>query len=163
MLKTFLITAVTVLTLVSCSKDKKENTPAEFFSAKVNGVKKEFNFSVAAQLDIDSPQDYNLFINGNGGTSSNPLPNFDIEVHADGPIETKTYQTIQSQSKWEAEGNYWLDGSTSYSIEAHDFSITITSITATEVKGTFSGTLEEFTTGEILNITEGMFSAKLVP
>ena len=166
MLKTFLVAALAVLTIVSCSKDKddKNDTPIKNFSAKIDGVKKDFNFSVAAQLNGTSAQTgYLLFINGNAGTTSNPLPNFYVEINVDAPIEAKTYQTIQSQSKWEADANYWLDGSTVYEVHDHDFSITITSITSTEVRGTFSGTLEDSSTGQVINITEGTFSAPIVP
>ena len=166
MLRKFLVVIVTMLTIVSCSKDKNDddNNSAYYFSAKVDGVKKEFKTSVAAQLDGTSAQTgYSLFVDGNGGTSSNPLPNFYVEVNVDAPIVAKTYQTIQGQSQWEAGANHWLDGSTSYDVDGQDFSITITSITSSVVKGTFSGTLKEDITGQVISITEGMFSAPLVP
>ena len=166
MLRTLLAAAVLILTTVSCSKNNNDgdnNNPTRFFSAKIDGVKKEFNFSVVAQLDIDSPQSYHLFVNGGGGTSSDPLPNFYVEINTDAPIVAKTYQTIQSQFKWEADANYWLDGATIYEVYDHDFLITITSITSTEVSGTFSGTLEEGSTGQVISITEGMFSAPVLP
>jgi len=160
MLRKFLVVSLAVLTLASCKKDKNDK-PAYHFSAKIDGVKKDFNYSVLAQLLGDNQSGYNLFIIGVGGNSVNPLPTFDLDINADAPIETKTYQTIQSQSQWEADGSYWLDGQTSYDSDGQDFSITITSLTATGVKGTFSGTIEDRSTGDINTITEGTFSAKL--
>ncbi len=106
MLRTFLIASLKILTLASCSKDKQDDTPAYYFSTKVDGVKKEFNYSVLAELYGDVQSGYDLFINGNGGNSVNPLPNFYVEINHDSPIETKTYQTIQSQFQWETDGNY---------------------------------------------------------
>ncbi|MBC7915363.1 MAG: hypothetical protein H7Y07_14710 [Pyrinomonadaceae bacterium] len=164
MSKTFLILALTALTIVSCSKDKNDdnNNTGYHFSAKVDGVKKEFKTSVNAQLDGTSAQTgYNLFINGGGGTSSYPLPNFYVEVTADEPIVPKTYYTIPNQ-EWEAKGDYWTDAG-HYDNDNLNFSITITSISSTEVRGTFSGTLEDDAIGQVITITEGSFSAPLVP
>lgn len=152
--------SLAILLLASCKKDKQD-TPSYYFSAKIDGVKKEFNTSVIAELNGDNQSVFYLDINGFGGTSSYPLPVFYLEISDDVPIVAKTYQTIQTQSQWEANGSYLVDGIESYDSDSHDFSITITSLTSTEAKGTFSGTIEDRSTGKIVAVTEGSFTAKV--
>jgi hypothetical protein len=160
MLLRLLTFSLAIMFLASCKKDKQD-TPSYYFSAKIDGVKKEFNTSVVAELNGDNQSVFYLDIIGFGGTSSYPLPVFSLEIADNVPIVAKTYQTIQAQSQWSANGSYTVDGIESYDSDSHDFSITITSLTATEAKGTFSGTIEDRSSGKIIAVTEGSFTAKV--
>ncbi|MBC7947540.1 MAG: hypothetical protein H7Y42_06650 [Chitinophagaceae bacterium] len=82
-----------------------------------------------------------------------------LEINDDAAITTKTYQTIDSQNMWKVNALYWQDGSHIHDSGVNDFTITITSISDTEVKGTFSGIVDD--AGVIKTITEGKFTAKM--
>ena len=153
MLRKILFVSLAVITLASCKKDK-DDAPAYHVSATVDGVKKDFNTAIAAQKDGNAQSGYTIFIVAIGGTASSPLPAFNLGIYDDAAISAKTYTAAQSK----ADGSYVDASQTSYESD-NDFSITISSVTATEVKGSFSGKVDDGS-GNIVNITEGSFSAK---
>ena len=159
MLKQLSAASLICIILLSCKKngdDSGSNTM--HFSAKINGVQTNFNSTVLAQVTNDPSQsDYNLYIIGIAGNATNLLPTFDLNINSDAAITTKTYVTKQDQSIWEASGTYVLDGSSSYYNNNTDFTVTITSLTATQVKGTFSGVLTDGP--DVKTITDGSFTA----
>lgn len=152
MLRKFLFVSLAVITLASCKKDKDE-APAYHLSAKVDGVKKDFNTAVVAQKEGDAQFGYSVSITGIGGTTLFPLLNLEI-YDENAVITTKTYTAAGNGGTYIY---YAVDSQTEHESD-DEFSITVTSITATEVKGTFSGKFEDGATSK--TITEGSFSAK---
>lgn len=152
MLRKFLFVSLAVITLASCKKDK-DDAPAYHVSAKIDGVKKDFNTAVVAQKEGDAQFGYTVSITGVGGTSLFPLLNLEI-YDEDAAITTKTYTAAVKSG---AYSYYAIDTQTEHESD-DEFSITVTSITATEVKGTFSGKFEDAASSK--TISEGSFSAK---
>ena len=148
MLKNFLVIALAILTLASCSKDKND-TPAYSLSAKIDGTSQAFNTAVTAQKAGDASTGYSVLIVGIAGSTSSPYPALTLSIDSDDPIVAKTY----TATAFEAGSMYVTDASTMLTSDT-DFTITVTSITDTEVHGTFSGKIETKT------ISEGAFSAK---
>lgn len=158
MLRTLIVVSLVALMLSSCKKDKND-TPTYHISAKLDGVKTDFNFAVAAELIGDNAQTgYKLLVVASGGNSTNLYPLFELNVDSEAPIVAKTYVTNDSQSLWEASADYIPDGPGWYETNLNNFSITIISITATQVEGVFSGTIEDYPT--LMTVTEGTFTAK---
>jgi len=153
MLKKFLVVSLAVLSLASCKKDK-DDTPAYSLSAKIDGTSQAFNTAVVAQKSGDAQTGFNIIITGLGGSASSPYPAFNIILDDDAAFVAKTY----TAAAFEASSIYLVDAQTSYESDT-DFSVTISSITDTNVSGTFSGKLDDGS-GGIKNITEGAFSAK---
>ncbi|HKO81257.1 MAG TPA: hypothetical protein VJU78_12715 [Chitinophagaceae bacterium] len=153
MLRKFLFVSLAVITLASCKKDKDE-APAYHVSAKIDGVKKDFNTAVVAQKDGDAQTGFNVLITGVSGTSIFPMLNLEI-YDENAAITTKTYTAA---SNFGAYCAYSIDSQTGHESDL-DFSITVSSVTATDIKGTFSGKVEDGS-GGIKTITEGSFSAK---
>ena len=151
MLRKFLFVSLAVITLASCKKDKDE-APAYHLSAKVDGEKKDFNTSVAATKQNFGGYFF-VIINGIAGSASSPYPAFSLTITDDAAITAKTY----TATNFEAGGSYIKTNQESYESDT-DFSVNITSVTATEVKGTFTGKVEDGAT--IKTVTEGTFSAK---
>lgn len=155
MLRKILFVSLAVVTLASCKKDK-DDAPAYYLSAKVDGTKKDFNTAIVAQKEGDATNGYSVYIVAAGGTATSPLPAFDLTISDDVAITAKTYTATATQIQ--ADGSYTPDSQSSYDSDT-DFTITVSSITATEIKGTFSGKVED-SSGGVKTITEGSFSAK---
>ena len=153
MLRKILVVSLAVLTLASCKKDK-DDSPAYSLSAKIDGTSQAFNTAVAAQKSGDAQTGYSVIITGIGGSTSSPYPAFSIFLDDDTPIVAKTY----TGTAFEAGAIYLADAQSSYESDT-DFSVTVTSITDTNVSGTFSGKVDDGS-GGLKNITEGAFSAK---
>ena len=122
-------------------------------SAKVDGVKTDFNTAVVANKSGDASTGYTLIITSLGGSASSPYPGFSIYLDDDAVISAKTYTAANN----DVTGVYVPENSFTYGSDT-DFTLTISSITDTDVKGTFSGKVDNGTT--IKTITEGTFSAK---
>jgi|SRR6185503_10965168 len=148
MLKNFLVIALAILTLASCSKDKND-TPAYNLSAKIDGTAQAFNTGVSAEKAGDATNGYTVAIAGVAGNSSNPYPALALNIDSDDPIVAKTY----TATAFEASSIYVTDATTMF-ISDTDFTITVTSISDTEIKGTFSGKVDAKV------VSEGAFSAK---
>ena len=148
MLKNFLVIALAILTLASCSKDKND-TPAYNLSAKIDGTAQAFNTGVGAQKSGDAANGYTVVIAGTAGNSSSPFPTFGLTIDSDAPIVAKTY----TAAAFEATGIYATDNSTILMSDT-DFTITVTSVNDTDIRGTFSGKIDTKV------VSEGAFSAK---
>jgi hypothetical protein len=153
MLKKLLVVSLVTLSLVSCKKDK-DDSPAYSLSAKIDGTSQAFNTAVAAQKTGDAQSGFTVIITGLGGSASSPYPAFSVFIDDAAAIVAKTYTAAAS----EVACIYAADSQASYTSD-NDFSVTITSITDTNVSGTFSGKVDDGS-GGIKNITEGAFSAK---
>jgi hypothetical protein len=156
MLRKLLFVSLAVVTIASCKKSKND-TPAYFLSAKIDGVKIDFSSAVAAEKSGDAQNGYIVYILGIGGNASISLPAFDLTINDDAAIIGKTYTAAQNK----ADGSYTAVNQSTYDSDT-EFSITITSITETEVKGTFSGKIVEDGSLNVVNVTEGSFSARII-
>jgi hypothetical protein len=148
MLRKLLFVSLAVATLASCKKDKND-TPAYNLSTKVDGTKVDFNTAVSASRVGDA-----VMITGVGGNASSPYPAFSIFIDDDvAAVTAKAYTGL------DGDAGVVYAAAAGQSFESDDdLTVTISSITATEVKGTFSGKVEDGAT--IKTITEGTFSAK---
>jgi hypothetical protein len=148
MLKNLLVIALAVLTLASCSKDKND-TPAYSLSAKIDGAAQAFNTGVSAQKAGDATTGYSVAIAGVAGTASSPYPAFALSIESDSPIVAKTYTATALEA-----GAMYITDATTMLMSNTDFTITVTSVTDTDIRGTFSGKIEAKV------VSEGAFSAK---
>jgi hypothetical protein len=154
MLRKLLFVSLAVATLASCKKDKND-APAYNLSAKVDGTKSDFNTAVVAQKTGDASTGFTVVITALGGSASSPYPAFSLFLDDDAAITAKTYTAAAD----DITGVY-IAGSGQANFESdNDFTIVISSVTATDVKGTFSGKVEDGS-GGIKTITEGTFAAK---
>jgi len=153
MLRKLLFVSLAVVTLASCKKDKND-VPASNLSAKLDGTKADFNTAVVAQKTGDVSTGFTVAISAIGGTVSSPYPSFNLLLDDAAEITAKTYTAAADDI-----GGIYLPGSGQNSFSsADDFTIVVSSVTATDIKGTFSGKVSDGTT--IKTITEGTFSAK---
>ena len=148
MLRKLLFVSLVVATLASCKKDKND-APAYNVSAKVDGTKIDFNATVSATRNGDD-----VMVMGFGGNAASPYPAFTIYLNDDAAITAKAYTAVDGDVEvmYAAAG-----GQATYSSDA-DFTVTVSTITATEVKGSFSGKVDNGS--GIKTISEGTFSAK---
>ncbi len=158
MCKNLLVIALVSVTLASCSKDKDQDNsvtpPVYSLSTKIDGVSQAFNTDLTAAKTGDATNGYTVLVIGTAGSNSNPFPNFTLSVHSDVPIVTTTYFASNN----EASGVYRAADQTTY-VGASEFMIKISTITATDVSGTFSGKVDNGS-GVLKTISEGTFSAK---
>ena len=161
MLKKLLFVSLTAFVLFSCAKEKNasgspSSSGAYHLTAKFNGTLVDFSTSLAAEKYLDPTNGYTISVLGIGGTTSTPLPSFDFIIHSDSEIKAKTYNEatdvmLVSYSD-KNFNNYDEDG---------QFTITISSISNTEVRGTFSGKMIASGSLEVINVTDGSFKAKI--
>lgn len=152
MLRKLLFVSLAVVTLASCKKDKND-APAYNLSAKLDGTKTDFNTAVAAHKTGDATTGYTITIVATGGSASSSTPAFAIYLDDDAVISAKTYTAAGD----DVTGVYTPQTGFSFASDT-DFTLVISSITDTEIKGTFSGKVEDGST--IKTISEGTFSAK---
>lgn len=154
-----LLLLFTITLLLSCSKDDSTttNTPSYYIKAKFNGEQKVFSNLVIGQKGLNGNNLVHLTLGAVNGSS---FPAYDIEIwNLEGTISAGIY----SEANFDIESRYALDGFTRYnnfSNDIEDYKVTITSISATEVKGNFEGTITK-NAGENIIITEGEFYVPL--
>jgi hypothetical protein len=140
----------------SCSKVSDTPTETYYIKAKFNGELKEFKKLLSAQRGIDNGRIVHLVLGGSQNDGSG-YPTLDLEVwDLSGNITAGTYSEISK----DVIARYSTDAfkrHNSIGNGAEDFTITITEITATAIKGNFSGTITN-DAGEDILLTEGAFS-----
>lgn len=153
-MKKILFVALAVVTLASCKKDNDGGSSnTVHMKAKVNGTMKEFNFVNSAQ-SFDAGK--SIVVMAAGGTTNSPYPYIMLTVSDENAaITAKTYSSDPDD---EAGAIYNSSASFSDSYGSTEFTITVTSISATEIKGTFSGKVSNGST--TLDVTEGSFYSK---
>jgi hypothetical protein len=154
MLKKLLFVSMIALVFASCKKDNDKS--AAHLTAKFNGTLVDFSASLAAEKYYDPSNGYTISVLGIGGSTSNPLPSFDFIIQSDSEITTKTY----SEGTDMVLASY-VDTNFDTHDEGDQFDIIITSITETEVRGTFSGKMIKSGSLEVVNVTEGSFRAPI--
>ncbi len=151
MLRKILFVSIAVITLASCKKDK-DDAPAHHVSAKIDGEKKDFNATVVATKQSLAGYHF-VVVSGLAGSASSPYPAFSLSITDNAAITAKTY----TATNFEAGGSYDKTDQEGYESDT-DFSVTISSITDTEIKGSFVGKVDDGAT--VKTVTEGSFSAK---
>lgn len=160
---------IALLFLAGCKKDNNDD-PDYYVKLKINGNWVTWK-TVAGELGPDlanaAKTDFGVTANDDGLTQV-----FDLTIQVDGPnFTTGTYTSDNT--------NYWVfishvtGANTSnmkfYSIEdaanrpSSKYTVNVTSITATELRGTFTGNyLYNSTDDQTIDITEGEFKVKRV-
>lgn len=167
----FFITALLLLFTMSCSKskDNNNNTPGSgyYLRFKLNGVQKDYPMSTIEVDDVIAGV-YGSTISG--ADPSNLTTIFNIMLLDNTALHTGTYNQAVIPGTYHTRGQLnYIDNGNSYSSislvlnPAATATINITEISATAVKGTFSGTLYDATgpyTAVTHTITEGVFYSK---
>jgi hypothetical protein len=150
----------------SCSKSNSSSS--SYLKAKINGNWVTFNAALSdLGEDLGDPSKIDL---GVSATNSAGTELLDFAIQSDNQIGVGTYASDDSR--------YWVTMSYSKNIntdpidyELEDvsnrpsskYTITITSITDKEIRGTFTGNyLSEFITEDVQEVTEGEFVAPRV-
>jgi hypothetical protein len=165
----FIKTTVLVFVIVSFFSCKKDSSSDYYVKFKLNGNWVTWKKVVAGELgpDLADPSKTDLGVTGNDDEMKNV---FDISIQINGSnFTTGTYDSDNS--------NYWVvmsylkDANTANmkyfdiddapSMAPSRYVVNVTSITPTELKGTFAGNyLYDYNSGETMNITEGEFFVK---
>ena len=158
-----------MLAFASCKKsDKKSNSSGtNTITADVGGSTVNFNIGVTGLLSTGQGS-YVLFISGATGTGSNEQ-SMQIGIDSQKPIAAGTY-TLSSSTSPDATAFPQLTygiGATSPTAFMTDgtnvTTVTITSISNTNVQGTFSGVLTSALDGTTTkSITNGKFNVALI-
>lgn len=143
--------------LNSCSKIGSIGPKSYYIKAKFNGENKAFTNLVTGQRGLDKENLVHLVLGASHNNNSS-FPSYDLEIwDLKGNITTGTY----AEGNYQIQSRYALDGFTRFNNlnTANDFKITISSISTTEAKGSFEGTLSKGS--ENIIITEGEFFVPL--
>lgn len=160
MKKTLLI-AVCLLVLLACKKNSV--APKNTISATIDGVTETFNTNVAAQLGTSIQLNSHLIISGTNGSAAGS-DGIGIEINSNGTIVKGNYVNNGAAGYMGitySKGPFSLSNPTVYSTDVNSVypsNITITSISNTNVQGTFTGKLL-FTDGKtVKTVTDGKFN-----
>ncbi len=140
----------------------------DFITCTINGTATNFNQNIFGEIDISAGFPVLRFW---GETVAGVDPYFEIDIvkQTGGAITNGTYTVNQLASGILVAADYFDAASVNWYIQSDPlatqtpgFTIIITSITATRVMGTFSGTLPSFPApGSIRTVTNGSFSVPL--
>jgi len=128
----------------------------DILSCKIDGVQKTFNFNTVS-LTVPNPPAEMISVNGNACSSCTESCSVAI-TNTNGSVAPGTYTQanapgyILQMGYADPAGNPWM-GFT----PLHNFTITITTLTATRIIGTFSGTIQDGTLTNTKIITNGIF------
>lgn len=170
MKKILLFSACVMFAFASCKKDSSKKTGSNTITATVGGSDINFSASASAQI-VNQSGGYELAIVGLTSTGSNPQT-MTISIASEVPIVKGTY-TLNSSTPSDANSFPQLSYSENTSITnpvgfttditgANSSTITITSISSTNVQGTFSGVLlsdQDNTTTKA--VTNGKFDVNI--
>jgi len=166
------LVAALVMAMIGLSGCKKNGGTADgegekFLNCKINGKYYEFNSGVNAN-DKPSTDTVHFVVIG-GWEKPDKIKGFGIGLTLPEGAKEATY-TATGPTDLELNGQYYIqemkDGKIMNTIvytgvqgEGTNFKLTITSLTEWGVKGTFSGKLELDGGDDVVNVTEGKFSA----
>jgi len=165
-----LFSLLVLVSFLSCSKKDvgDVDTAEKYLTCKLNGKDYSFNFHVNAN---DKPVNKEVnFVVISGWEKEDMITGFGIDMLIPGEgAKEKTY-SVAGGSAPELDGQYYIQnynngkflGTTVYDggrTTGTNFTLTITSLTAWGVKGTFSGKLKLTGGDTYINITDGKFSA----
>ena|SRR5579872_5458843 len=160
-LKLSLLLICVLFVVSSCKKSSKSISTTGTITVNIDGAAQTFNVGAAAHID-NTGGFYSLSLIGvQSATAANSLI---VDVTSSSPIVAGTYTGTNSQadmSYTQVSGSavYQFDGSNN----ASNATITVKSISSTNVQGTFSGTLELITgTGAASKVlTSGTFNLNI--
>jgi hypothetical protein len=140
-------------------------TATDFITCTINGVVTNFNQNLQVVNDNTTIGLPLLEVYGETTSGSDPSINLGVILQTGTSVPANTY-TVNQFSSGVFLGAYYLDAaSTEFNIESAattqtpGFTITFTSVTATRITGTFSGTLKDpLNLTSIKTITNGSFS-----
>jgi len=170
MKKLLLISTCVILAFAACKKDSNKATTSSLsLSATVSGTNETFS-NVTAQSIVDTPG-YTIGISGSRGSGAN-LEVLQLEVNSANPVTTGTYTlnstTSSNINTFPLLAYYKYTSATNELIYGTDLTgtnvstITISSISSTNVQGTFSGVLIDQMDGTTTDaITNGKFNATI--
>ena len=157
-LKLLLLPFCVLLVLSACKKHSPTTNATGTFTATIDGAPQTFNVGASAHVDNTSGFNSLSLIGVQSAGSSNSMI---IIVNGTSPIVAGTYTGATSQadmSYTQASGGlvYQFDGGN----EASNATVVIKSIGATNVQGTFNGTLELITGSGAASktVTNGTFN-----
>ena len=161
-LKLLLVAACVLLIVSSCKKSSNKPTNAVgTITVNIDGAAQTFNVGATAHVD-NTGGFYSLALIGiqSAATANSVI----VEVTSDSPIVARAYTGTNSEadmSYTQVSGSavYQFDGSNN----ASNATITVKSITSTNVQGTFSGTLELIngTGAATKTLTSGTFNLNI--
>jgi len=173
MKKLLLFSACIMLAFASCKKSdptKSNTTAVGTISATIGGVNETFTTSVVAE-SVDTPS-YTIAISGFRGTGATQ-EGIQIGISSYKPITTGTYTISSALSNdvvYTPFVGYYKNTSVSSLVTfgtdfsaVHITTIIITSLSSTNVQGTFSGVLinEDGTSTDTQTITDGKFDVNI--
>jgi len=162
MKKLLLISACLVLVFSACKKDSTKTTTSNSITATVGSS--NFNFSTAATAEVISGSGiYSIQILGSTGAGSS-AQGVSIAIESDKPIVKGTYSVTDTSSFTDITyvENPSVSTPVSFSSQVTG-TVNITSISSTNVQGTFSGILvsnQDNTTTQILS--NGKFNVSVI-
>jgi hypothetical protein len=172
--KNLLLSLATILLLncISCKKSgggsfANSSTSEYYFECKINGELKTFNYNLTSLRYLNSENKEIDFGGRIEPLGTMVVPSFNIQIgsfQSGVVIIPKTYTEPANGIAGNgvlasyANGNTFLYSSI-YS-NPRNFTVTITELNNTFVKGTFSGIMKDNFSGATINITEGKFYVK---
>ena len=162
MKKLLLFSACIILALSSCKKDSPKTINSTGITATIGGS--DFNFSTAATAQVISVSGlYSIQIIGSNGTGSS-AQGVSISIQSDKPIIKGTYSVADASPFTDITYVENTSVSTPVSFSSNTVgTVTITSISSTNVQGTFSGVLvsnQDITTTQTLS--NGKFNVSVI-
>jgi len=158
---TLLITVCILAVLASCKKNSV--APKNTISATIDGVPETFNTNVSAQLGTSVALNSNLIISG-ASSSAASSDGMAFEINSNSTIDKGSYINNGAAGFMAitySKGPFSLSNPIVYSTDVNSVypsNVTITSISNTNVQGTFTGKLL-FTDGKtVKTVTDGKFN-----
>jgi hypothetical protein len=167
-MKALLFTAFLFLFITSCKKNSSV-APVNTLSATINGVSESFNINLLAQNSIGSTLHSDLSVFGSNGKSVDSSDALSITVDNNSAITVGTYTNTSNSNEGFVRITYYkspasfIDPNT-YTSDVNGTYLTtikITSISSTNVQGTFSAQLVYFDGKTINQVTNGKFNVNL--
>jgi hypothetical protein len=164
MKKLLLFTICVTLAFSSCKKSSSD-IPANTISATVDGVDESFNTSPIAELGTAISLNSNLLISGSNGsgTSSDSMG---ITIESNNTIVKGSYTNASTNNSSYVsvlynKAPFSLSNPNIYSTDingTYPTTVTITSMSSTNIQGTFSGKLLFKDGTTVKNVTNGKFN-----
>ena|SRR5689334_15374474 len=158
-----IVTIVFAYLFSSCSKSN--SSPSAYLKLKINGTWVTYNYALSELgPDLSNPAKTDLAVSANNKSQTEV---FGISIQSDNQITTGTYASddlryfivVDYMTTTNNDLRDWSNDDVSNKPPSK-YTITITSITDKEIKGTFTGNyVSEFITEDVKEITEGEFSA----
>jgi hypothetical protein len=163
--------AFCILVITSCKKSSSSNGSAYYVKFKANDSSITWSKYVVAEIVPDLSDttmiDFDL---ASGSNNQDTTFSLDIDVHGK-TLPTGTYTSTDNTIYMYVEYNLDNNSSNVLDFEVEDangmaastFTITITSVTANEIRGTFTGNyLTNPPSGNTVSITDGEFFAPII-